>query len=308
MATAANTTKTLPLRGAAQATIAAAPLAIAPACVLVFGHDWPDWQRMVGVALAVFFAAKWLSFADFLWRVYELKGHSPNPSRVAGYFLFWPGMEPRSFFATATNIVRPRVREWLVAGGTSLAGLGLIAGAARYEGAAPFLAGWVGIAGFLLALHFGSFQVMSLVWQTAGVNAAPIMNAPYAATSLADFWGRRWNLAFRDLAHRFVFRPMRVPFGPAVAMLLVFLMSGLAHDAVVSLPVHGGYGGPTLYFLLQAAGMLIERSGTAQRVGLGRGAVGWVFTMIIVVVPAPLLFHRAFVENAIAPMLRALPF
>jgi hypothetical protein len=308
MATAAKVTKTLPLRAAAQATIAAAPLAIVPTCVLVFGREWPDWQRMVGVALAVFFAAKWLSFADFLWRASDVQGHSLNPGRVAGYFLLWPGMEPRSFFATSTNIARPRVREWLVACATSLAGLGLIAGAARNVDAGPFVAGSVGLAGFLLALHFGSFHVMSLVWRSVGVNATPIMNAPFAATSLADFWGRRWNLAFRDLAHRFVFRPMRVPFGPAVAMLLVYLMSGLAHDAVVSLPVHGGYGGPTLYFLLQAAGMLFERTRFAKRIGFGRGIAGWAFAMIVVIGPAPLLFHRPFVENAIAPMLRALPF
>jgi hypothetical protein len=307
MASAVDMPNTNVLRTAARATIAAAPLAIAPTCVLVFGSEWPNWQRMVGVALAVFFAAKWLSFADFLWSEGAAHARDLQRARVAGYFFFWPGMDPRPFFATSPMVARPRTSEWLLAATTFCVGVALVGGAAHYAGTEPFFAGWVGIAGFLLALHFGSFHLMSLVWRSGGVNAMPIMNAPFASTSLADFWGRRWNLAFRDLAHRFVFRPTRVPFGPATAMLLVFLMSGLAHDAVVSLPVHGGYGGPTLYFLIQAGGMLFERTTFARRRGLGRGVAGWAFAMLVVFGPAPLLFHRPFVERAIVPMLEALP-
>lgn len=291
-----------------QAMIAAAPLAVAPAAVLVLGSEWFAWQRMVAVALAVFFAAKWLSFADFVWSDAAARAQPLKPMRVAGYFMFWPGMDPRPFFAASPSIPRPQASEWLFASATFIGGVALVFGAANYADAEPLLAGWVGVAGFLLALHFGSFHLMSLVWRAAGVNAPPIMNAPFAATSLADFWGRRWNLAFRDLAHRFVFRPTRVPFGPAVATLLVFVMSGLAHDAVVSLPVHGGYGGPTLYFLIQAGAMLLERTTFARRISLGKGSAGWVFTMLVVFVPAPLLFHRPFVEQAIVPMLKALLF
>jgi len=34
---------------------------------------------------------------------------------------------------------------------------------------------------------------------------------------LAEFWGRRWNLAFHDFVRRFVHRPIAVRFGPVAA-------------------------------------------------------------------------------------------
>lgn len=310
MPLAANHPRSLNFSAFARAALAAAPLAVAPACVLALGSRWADWQRMVAVAVAVFAAAKWLSFAEFLEQVLGAgKLATPmNALRIAGYFTLWPGMDPRPFFTTSAAAPRPHTRDWFSACGKTLLGLIVLAAAARHAAADPFLAGWLGIAGFLLALHFGSFHLLSLGWRRAGIAAVPIMNAPFVAASLADFWGRRWNLAFRDLAHRFVFRPTVAAFGPAVATLLVFLTSGLAHDAVVSLPVRGGYGGPTAYFLIQGLAMLFERTVLARRIGIGRGRLGWAYTQLVVFAPAALLFHRPFVERAMAPLLVALPF
>ncbi len=310
MPLAANHPRSLNFSAFARAALAAAPLAVAPACVLALGSRWADWQRMVAVAVAVFAAAKWLSFAEFLEQG-PAGGKLATPKialRIAGYFVLWPGMDPRPFFANSTAAARPRTREWFLAWGITLLGLLVLAAAARLATADPFLAGWLGIAGFLLALHFGWFHLLSLGWRRAGIAAVPIMNAPFVAASLADFWGRRWNLAFRDLAHRFVFRPTVAAFGPAVATLLVFLTSGLAHDAVVSLPVRGGYGGPTAYFLIQGLAMLFERTVLARRIGIGRGRLGWAYTQLVVFAPAALLFHRPFVERAMAPLLVVLPF
>jgi hypothetical protein len=33
-------------------------------------------------------------------------------------------------------------------------------------------------------------------WRLAGVDRRPLFLAPLRSTSLAEFWGRRWNLAF----------------------------------------------------------------------------------------------------------------
>jgi D-alanyl-lipoteichoic acid acyltransferase DltB (MBOAT superfamily) len=71
--------------------------------------------------------------------------------------------------------------------------------------------GWIGMIGLLLILHFGVFHLTSCWWRSVGVEARPLMNRPQAATSLSKFWGRRWNTAFRDLIHRFLFR--RLPPG-----------------------------------------------------------------------------------------------
>ena len=89
-------------------------------------------------------------------------------------------------------------------------------------------------------------------------------------------------------------------------MLLVFVISGLIHDLVISLPARGGYGLPTAYFLIQAAGVMIERTPWAKRLGAGRGFRGWVFTALIVAGPAFWLFHPAFVRNIALPMLHAI--
>lgn len=89
-------------------------------------------------------------------------------------------------------------------------------------------------------------------------------------------------------------------------MLLVFLISGLIHDLVISLPARGGYGLPTLYFLIQGTGLLIERTRVGRRLGLGGGWRGRIFTWLATVLPVGLLFHPPFIHQVILPMLRAI--
>ena len=102
------------------------------------------------------------------------------------------------------------------------------------------------------------------LWQSVGVNAKAIMSAPLRSTSLGEFWGKRWNLGFRQLAHELIFRPLHRSLGADAAGFLVFVASGLIHDLVISLPARGGYGLPTIYFLLQGTGMTIEHSRFGQ--------------------------------------------
>ena len=159
-------------------------------------------------------------------------------------------------------------------------GVGLLYGAARFVAAESLCwSGWVGMIGVVMILHFGSFHLLSCAWRRLGVQARPLMDAPLRSTSLSEFWGRRWNTAFRDLTHRFLFRPLRRALGARGAIFAGFLFSGFVHDAVISWPASGGYGGPTLFFLFQALGMMAERSRWGRRLGLGSGARGWCFTM-----------------------------
>jgi hypothetical protein len=88
-------------------------------------------------------------------------------------------------------------------------------------------------------------------------------------------------------------------------MLAVFLVSGLLHEFVISLPARGGYGLPTAYFAIQAAGLCLERSQFGACLGLGRGFRGWLFSVIVTVGPLYWLFHPVFVCHVILPMLRA---
>jgi D-alanyl-lipoteichoic acid acyltransferase DltB (MBOAT superfamily) len=160
--------------------------------------------------------------------------------------------------------------------------------------------------GLILLLHFGSFQIVALLWRSVGIQAEPIMSAPLRSTSLGEFWGKRWNLGFRQLAHELVFAPSYRSLGVDVAGVLVFAVSGLIHDLVISLPARGGYGLPTLYFLLQGAGMTVERSRLGKRLGLGHGMRGWCFMMVFLTVPVFGLFHPWFVMRVILPFMRAI--
>jgi hypothetical protein len=126
------------------------------------------------------------------------------------------------------------------------------------------------------------------------------------ASNLADFWGRRWNTAFRDLAYRLVLLPVMRRAGPTAALVAVFLFSGLVHDFVISVSARGGYGLPTLYFLIQAAGTLLQRSPIARRLRLESGWRGWAVAMIVVFAPAGLLFHEPWRHNVILPFMQAL--
>jgi alginate O-acetyltransferase complex protein AlgI len=121
-----------------------------------------------------------------------------------------------------------------------------------------------------------------------------------------EFWGTRWNAAFHELAFRFVYRPFRRIANQPVAVLGAFVLSGLIHDLVISLPARGGYGLPTLYFVIQGCGLVLERSNLAQRLGLGRGLPGRLFALVFIVGPVFWLFHPPFVRNVILPMLKAL--
>ena len=81
----------------------------------------------------------------------------------------------------------------------------------------------------------------------------------------------------------------------------MFLFSGLVHDLVISVPANAGYGLPTLYFLIQAAGMFAER-----RLGIVGKLAGRLFTIFAVLAPVMLLFHPPFAKTVILPFIEFL--
>jgi predicted DCC family thiol-disulfide oxidoreductase YuxK len=266
--------------------------------VFLFRSSLPPWMFMWAVAFALYVCCKWLTYWDALRH-----GASADPRRAVAYLLAWPGMDAITFLSDEAA-ERPRVGEWLR--GVSKIGLGLavFTFAARRSAIAPsLLSAWIGMTGIVLMLHFGAFELLSLAWRRAGVRAAPLMQQPLRSTSLAELWGRRWNTAFHALVERSVFRPLRPIVGAAAATVSVFLLSGVLHELVISVPAHAGYGLPTLYFALQAVGVIVERTPAAKAVGLGAGLRGRLFTAAIAGVPVFMLFPPSFVRAVVLPML-----
>jgi hypothetical protein len=254
------------------------------------------------MAGALYAGCKWLTF-----RAACDHGAAAGRLRSLEYLVVWPGMDAAAFLSRTSGDDRPARSEWISAALKTALGAALIGGAARAAlPAHPMVAGWLAMTGLIFVLHFGTFHLLSLAWRRVGVHAMPVMRNPLRSTSLADFWGRRWNTAFHELATRFTFQPLRSRVGASTAGLLVFLLSGLIHELVISVPAHGGYGLPTGYFVAQGLGIAGERSSRGRRLGLGQGWRGWLFTVLVAAGPAYWLFHPWFVHRVILPMLAAI--
>ncbi|KAF9022345.1 hypothetical protein BDZ89DRAFT_990636 [Hymenopellis radicata] len=108
-----------------------------------------------------------------------------------------------------------------------------------------------------------------------------LFDAPWRATSLTEFWGKRWHQAFRDMFARAGGRPASGLFGRVGSVLACFLLSGIFHDGVI-----WGLMGRTRvccsltpYFLINGVGVLLEavwRNTTGNRIG---GVLGWIWMM-----------------------------
>ncbi|HEY1109564.1 MAG TPA: MBOAT family protein, partial [Opitutaceae bacterium] len=211
--------------------------------------DLPGWMAMCALAATLFGAIK----------LATLRGYARNAScgRLAGYLFAWVGLDARAFFGPA-EAAAPRRREWGFAIAKTVLGIALALWAIRAR--LGYAATCMGLVGLLLAFHFGALHLLSCMWRANGVMARPIMRAPIAATSLASLWGERWNLAFADAARRFLLKPLARPLGAHGAGLAVFFFSGLVHEIVISVPARGGWGLPTLYFVLNGLGVVVEKS------------------------------------------------
>lgn len=255
---------------------------------------------MWSLAFGIFAACKWMT-----WRQWRLQ--VPHPGWRSGAYLFaWPGMDAASFLSSHSSERCPALSSWINAGFVTLLGAALFfVGARTIPDSHPLLQGWTGGLGLILMLHFGICRLVAFLWRSLGVNAAPIMANPLRSASLSEFWGRRWNRAFHQLAYDFVFVPLYRKLGAGLAGFLVFVFSGLLHDLVISVPARGGYGLPTLYFVLQGAGVALERSRIGKRLGFRRGIRGWLFMATVTAGPAVWLFHPQFVLRVFLPFMKA---
>ena len=160
------------------------------------------------------------------------------------------------------------------------------------------------LPGLSLIVHFGCFNLVVGFWRYFGARCSSLFRAPLKSRSLSEFWGRRWNLAFSEMTALAVFRPLKQLPGNAKRVTIIattgaFLFSGMLHELAISVPVGAGFGLPMLYFAIQGIGTLLEK-----RIAFLQSAFfGTIWTMVWVMLPLPILFHRPFLEGCVWPII-----
>lgn len=264
--------------------------------VALLGSPLAPWLRMAVFASLGVLSVKFVTIAE-----YPRLFLSPFSRRSLAYLL-WIGMSPEAFLARSP-VPAPAPAEIRIGLRNLFSGLVLLQVIQPYVAPThPILAGWAGMIGFLLILHFGLFQLQSVWLRRSGLHASPIMDRPLASRSLGEFWGRRWNRAFSEPAFRLICRPVTRRLGPASGILATFLVSGLLHELAITVPGGSGHGGPTLYFLIQGLGLMAERTTMARALGVGVGMRGRLFAVALAGLPLPLLFPASFVRNVALPL------
>jgi len=96
-------------------------------------------------------------------------------------------------------------------------------------------------AGFFLILAW--FNVMdamvrSLHFWCDGHEIRSLCQDPWSATTLKEFWGKRWNLPIQELLTKGVYLPINrlkwLPMRKVIGKVMVFVVSGLGHTYAVS--------------------------------------------------------------------------
>ncbi len=146
---------------------------------------------------------------------------------------------------------------------------------------------WLGSVGF--------GALAQLVYLPTGRLLPAVHDKIFAAGGVAEFWGRRWNVWMSDWFRQVLFRPMRRR--PALAVAVVFLVSGVIHEYVINLGLwlvtgRNQFGSMMAYFGLQAVGLFAERAWLAEHPRLKR-AWAW----IVIVGPVPLVVNEGLLRT-----------
>ncbi|XP_073274560.1 long-chain-alcohol O-fatty-acyltransferase-like [Primulina huaijiensis] len=144
-----------------------------------------------------------------------------------------------------------------------------------------------------------------------GLELEPQFNEPYLATSLQDFWGRRWNLMVPGIMRPTVYHPVRRISARVLgnrwalppAILATFIVSGLMHEAMY---YYLSRASPTWevtwFFVLQGFCLVVEVA--AKKAALAGGwrlhrMVSGPLTVVFVAVTGRWLFFPQVIRNGL---------
>lgn len=266
--------------------------------MLMITDPAPAGFRMLALVAALLYGMKGVVAVESRLR----GGPALDPIRWLCFCVGWFGMRPELFAKLFTGPPLPGARKLIISGLISMVGGMTCMAAARWVTSMPLLALALLMVGLSLTVHFGLFDLLAGVYRHFGVDCAKFFRAPYLSRSLTEFWSRRWNIAFSEMAAIAIFRPAKSRVGAETARTMAFLFSGLVHELAISLPVRAGYGLPLAYFLLHAAAMRLEGTEPVRQ-ALKSRPLAHAWTIAWVLLPVPLLFHAPFRHGVLWPLL-----
>lgn len=242
----------------------------------VWGLTWnfPPPAKIVVIAFWIFVVVKFRA----MQRINVRPVNELSTAEVLQWFFLTPTLDADRFFGTLSAITpRPETGQWAFATFKTVVGAILffiVAGQLVHSH--HVVAGWVAMVGIVMMLHFGFLELVVLWWQSRGRDIRPLMQQPLQASSLREFWGQRWNTAFRDFAHQQIFRPLCRHSNARVATLASFLFSGAVHELAISVPASSGYGMPFAYLVIQWMGITVERNASQRGWPLRSAGCRWI--------------------------------
>jgi hypothetical protein len=150
--------------------------------------------------------------------------------------------------------------------------------------------GYLGAVPLYLLTHLLTLSV-ELAFGATGHAFPTHMRWPFLASSIDEFWGRRWATWVSEWFRQVIFKRYRTQ--PLFGGLLVFVVSGLWHEVLIDVPLLAFYGinvlgGWLLYFVIQGVGAALERL-LFERASPLRVLFAWA----VIVLPAPLAVNEA---------------
>ena len=195
------------------------------------------WAVMIGGLAGFWCCRPWLGTRAFnygqlavmmvTWKVASLLCLPPQawarftPLRFLAYCV-WYGMQPTQFLRgqrTAPGAPIPTFSGIVL---NAVTGAALIWLVPRFlPDATPWaIRLWIALVGFSFVFLVARLDFAALIFRLMGFAVEKLWDCPVAATSLGDFWGRRWNRIVPGLLREVIFFPVarragtRSPFWP----------------------------------------------------------------------------------------------
>jgi hypothetical protein len=126
----------------------------------------------------------------------------------------------------------------------------------------------------------------------AGFDTRPIIRNAYLSRTVSEFW-QRYNYRLHDWLYRNVFQATGGRRAPVRSVLLVFVFSGVFHEAAFALATSRVTGYQFAFFAIQGPGVLASRH--LERLARGGGIAGRITahgaTILFLSVTSVLFFH-----------------